>query len=276
MKKIHPSAIIEDGAQIGDDVEIGPFCFVGKKVSIGRGCRLHMNVQLTGNIEMGVENELFHSVSLGNIPQDISFDNPQAKMVIGDHNIFRENVTVHLPSEKGGLTRIGNHNFLMVNSHLGHDVKIGNHVIIVVGCGISGYVNIDDYAYVSGLVGVHQFCNIGSYSIVSGGCKVGQDVPPYTLISGSPAYVHGLNIVAFRRAGMSDEEKKAIRKIYRLAFHSGLPYEEALQKMESELLPQFEQTSPAYQKVKYFIDFSRKTKRGILSHISQVGEGNPQ
>lgn len=272
MKKIHPTAVIEDGAILGDDVEIGAFCYIGNEVKIGRGTRLHTHVALVGNVEVGEENEFFHSVCLGNIPQDTSFDNPEAKLVIGNKNKIRENVSIHLPSKKGGLTFIGNENYIMANSHLGHDVHVGNHVAIVVGSGISGYVRIDDYAYVSGLVGIHQFCHIGSYAIVSGGSKVSQDVPPYMIASGLPASIHGLNMIAFRRAGMQADETRVIKKIYRVMYRESLSHQEALQKLEEDLLPTLEAGTPAYQRLRYFLDFSAQSKRGAMPHIAHRPE----
>lgn len=268
MKKIHPTAIIEDGAEIDEDVEIGAFCCVGPQVKIGRGTKLHTHIELKGDLTIGQDNELFHAVSIGNQGQDTSFDNPQAKIVIGDRNIIRENVTIHLPSEKGGLTSLGNDNFLMVNSHLGHDVKVGNHVAIVVAASISGYVEIDDHAYVSGLVGIHQFCHIGSYAMVSGGSKIAQDVPPYMVASGLPAFTHGLNLVAFRRAKMQPEETRMIKKIYRILYRSGLAYSKALETLKNEVLPTVEENSPAYKQLRYFLDFSARSSRGAIGHIA--------
>ena len=178
---------IDPRAEIDDEVEIGPFCVIGPKARIGRGTRLENNVTLMGNVTIGCYNHIFPNAVIGGEPQDISYTGSDTKVVIGDHNIIRECVTINRASEKEeGVTRIGDHNFLMACCHVAHDCQLGNHIIIANGTLLAGHVHVHDYASLSGAVAVHHFATIGSYSFVAGLSAVRHDVPPYMLVEGFP------------------------------------------------------------------------------------------
>ncbi len=171
---IHPRA------EIDDDVEIGPFCVIGPNVKIGRGTRLENHVTLMGNVAIGEENHIYPNVVIGGEPQDISYRGTDTQVILGDHNVIREGVTINRGSEKeDGITAVGDHNFLMACSHVAHDCKLGSHIVIANATLLGGHVHVHDYASLSGGAAVHHFTSIGSFSFVAGLARVLHDVPPF-------------------------------------------------------------------------------------------------
>ena len=202
---------IDPRAEIDDEVEIGPFCVIGPQARIGRGTRLDNNVTLMGNVAIGCYNHIYPNAVIGGEPQDISYGGSDTKVVIGDHNIIRECVTINRASEKEeGITRIGDHNFLMACSHVAHDCQLGNHIIAANGTLLAGHVHVHDHASFSGAVGVHQFATIGGYSFVAGLSAVRNDVPPYMLIEGYPARPRCINAVGLKRNNFPTEVIEAL------------------------------------------------------------------
>lgn len=188
------TASIDPRAQIDDEVEIGPFCVIGPQVRIGRGTRLENSVTLMGNVAIGCYNHIYPNAVIGGEPQDITYGGSDTKVIIGDHNIIRECVTINRASEKEeGVTRVGDHNFLMACSHVAHDCQLGNHIIVANGSLLAGHVHVHDHASLSGTVAVHQFATIGSYSFVAGLSACRNDVPPYMLVEGYPARPRCIN-----------------------------------------------------------------------------------
>lgn len=262
--KIHPTAIIDPRANIGVDVEIGPFCIVEGNVTIGARTVLGPYVHVKGHTVIGENNQFFQGCIVGEAPQSKSYKNPKPELEIGDHNVFREFMTFHTSITEGCPTRVGNHNFLMANSHIGHDCVLGDHIIFSNYTGLSGHVTVEDNVFISGLSGVHQHGRIGTFAMVGGVSKVVKDIPPYTMTEGNPAYVVGLNRVGMMRGGMSAEESKAIKQLYRILYRSQKLVPEALEQIETDLLPGLEDAAAA-GRVRHFLQFCRGSRLGIMS-----------
>ena len=235
---------IDPRAEIADDVEIGPFCVIGPKARIGRGTRLENHVTLMGNVTLGEENHIFPNVVIGGEPQDISYRGTDTKVVIGDHNIIREGVTINRGSEKeDGVTRVGSYNFLMASCHVAHDCKLGDHIIMANGVLLGGHVHVQDHASMSGGVAVHHFASVGSYSFISGLARVLHDVPPFMLVEGSPARPRCINIVALKRKNFSREAINGLQEAHRLIYRAkvGLDHAREILRGNDQLMPQVNQ-----------------------------------
>jgi len=254
LSKISPHAIIEDGATIGNDVEIGPFCFVSKDAKIGDETTIAQNTCIYGNTTIGKNNTIFSHAVIGSIPQDLKFNGEFVELIIGDNNTIRE-FTLFNPGTKGGggKTIVGNHNLFMGYVHLGHDVIIGNHCIFANAATLAGHVEVGDYAVVGGMTPVHQFVHIGDYAMIGGASALAQDVPPFCMAEGNRASLRGLNLTGLRRH-LAREDINELKSAYRDLFESGKP----LKDTASEIL---ENTKNHY--VNDLCDFVLKTKRGI-------------
>jgi UDP-N-acetylglucosamine acyltransferase len=232
---------IDPRAEIDDEVEIGPFCVIGPKVRIGRGTRIENNVTLMGNVTIGCCNHIYPNVVIGGEPQDISYAGSDTKVVLGDHNTIREGVTINRASEKEeGVTRIGDHNFLMACSHVAHDCQLGSHIVCANNTLLAGHVHVHDHAGFSGSAGVHQFATIGSYSFVAGLSAVRNDVPPYMLVEGYPARPRCINAVGLKRNNFSAEVIESLVEAHRLLYRSKVGLENAWEilRANGHLVPQ--------------------------------------
>jgi UDP-N-acetylglucosamine acyltransferase len=235
------NASIDSRAEIDDDVEIGPYCVIGPKVRIGRGTRLENNVTVMGNVAIGAFNHIYPNAVLGGEPQDITYTGSDTKVVIGDHNIIRECVTINRASEKEeGITRVGEHNFLMACCHVAHDCQLGNHIIIANNTLLAGHAHVHDHASLSGAVAVHQYVTIGSYSFVAGLSAVRHDVPPYMLVEGYPGRPRCINAVGLKRNNFSPQVIQALSEAHRLLFRSKVGLENAWEilRANGQLVPQ--------------------------------------
>lgn len=230
---VHPTAIVDPKAVLGEGVRIDAFCVVGPHAVIGDGCYLHSHVVVEGHVKMGKNNQIYSGTVIGADPQDHSYRGTPTVVEIGDDNILREMVTIHRATEKeDGVTRLGNHCFLMANVHLAHDVKIGNHVNMANGVALSGHVHVQDFATLSGLIGVHHFTTIGSYSFVGGCSRITMDVPPYMLVEGNPADIRCLNVVGLKRQGFSAAEIRSLNEAHRLLYRVRMNVEKAWEILE--------------------------------------------
>jgi len=218
--RISPLALIEPGAQLGDDIEIGPFSLIGSNVSIGDGCVIHNNVTITGHTTIGQRNRIFPGAVIGGEPQDYCYSGGATTVEIGDDNLFREGVTVNRGADKeDGATRIGHRNFLMSNAHVAHNCHVFNNTILTNGVLLAGHVHVHDYAIVSGNSAVSHFCTLGTGSFVGGMCRVVQDVPPYMMsVSADDPTIATVNIVGMKRRGISDSTINLIRKTFKLIY----------------------------------------------------------
>ena len=252
---IHPSAIIHPKANLGANCEIGPYCVIGEHVTLGDGCRLHSHVVIDGHTVLGKENEIFPFASIGLKTQDLKWKGGVTRTEIGDHNTFREYVTVHSATGDGEVTRLGSHNHILAYCHIAHNVTLGNHNIMSNVATLAGHVTVEDGAVIGGLAAIHQFCRVGKFSMVGGCSKVVQDVPPFMIVDGNPAETRTINKVGLERNGLAEEAQSALRQAYKIFFREGLTIPNALAKIEAEV--------PALPEVKHFVQFVRASERGI-------------
>jgi UDP-N-acetylglucosamine acyltransferase len=231
---------IDPRAEIEDDVHIGPFCVIGPHVKIGRGTRLISGVTLMGHVSIGEENQIYPGVVIGGEPQDISYQGSPTKVVIGDHNIIRECVTINRATEKeDGVTAVGSHNFFMAASHVAHDCKVGSHIIIANSTLLGGHVHVHDFASLSAGVAVHHFATVGSYSFVGGLSRVLHDVPPFMLVDGHPTRPRCINVVALKRRNFPADVIHYLAEAHRLLYRAkvGLEHAREILRTNEQLMP---------------------------------------
>ena len=233
MKEIHPTAIIEDGAEIGADVEIGPYCLIGSGVKIGDGCQLKSHVILDGQTTIGSENIFHPTAYIGGEPQDLKYNQEKTLVTIGSKNTFREGVSVHRGTAGGGgETVIGDDNLLMGYVHVAHDCHIGNHNILANYTGLSGHVTLDNYVTLGGQNGVAQFLSVGSYVYTGAASLIDRNIPPYATGYGNRFEVKGVNIVGLKRQNFIRESIGEILEAHRIYYRSELKNDEALRIIE--------------------------------------------
>jgi UDP-N-acetylglucosamine acyltransferase len=252
---VHPTAIVHPGAQVGAGCEIGPYCVIGEHVTLGVKCKLHSHVVIDGHTRLGRENEIFPFASIGLKTQDLKWKGGVTGLEIGDHNTFRECVTINSATSDGELTRVGSHNHILAYSHVAHNCVLGDHIIMSNVGTLAGHVTVGDYAVIGGLVAIHQFCRIGKLSMIGGCSKVVQDVPPFMLADGNPAETRTINKVGMERNGISEDVQSAMRQAYKILFREGLTISNALAQLEKEL--------PQVEEVRYLVQFVQSSQRGI-------------
>jgi len=244
MNTIHPTAIVEDGAQLGENVSIGPYCVVGPQVKLGDGVTLESHVVVGGDTSIGANTRLFPFASIGMQPQDLKFSGEASRLEIGCNNVIREHVTMNPGTEGGGLlTKVGNNCLFMVGSHIAHDCQVSDHVILVNNATLAGHVEVGEFAIIGGLSAVHQFVRIGKHAMLGGMSGVENDVIPYATVTGNRAHLAGLNLVGLRRRGFKRDIIHAMRNAYRLLFAQEGTMEERVKdvaEMFSEVEPVME------------------------------------
>ncbi|MFN5445986.1 MAG: acyl-ACP--UDP-N-acetylglucosamine O-acyltransferase, partial [bacterium] len=228
MAKIHPTAIIEPGAEVHETAEIGAYSMIGSNVIIGARTRVGPHVVIEGHTRIGQDNTFYQFSSIGAPPQDKKYAGEPTSLEIGDRNTIREFCTFNRGTVQDvGTTRLGNDNWIMAYVHLAHDCQIGNHTIFANNAQLAGHVHVGDWAIMGGFSNVHQFCKIGAHAMVGMSTSLTQDVPPYVILSGNPAQAHGVNSEGLKRRGFSREAITAIRHAYKVLYKSGLTLEEA-------------------------------------------------
>jgi UDP-N-acetylglucosamine acyltransferase len=254
MSLIHASAVIVEGAILGENVSVGPFAYIGPNVRIGDNTQIAPHAVIDGYTTIGKNNRIFPHAAVGTIPQDLKFAGEHVELIIGDNNTIRE-FTLFNPGTKGGgsITKVGNGNLFMGYVHLGHDVIIGDNCILANGATLAGHVELGDHVVIGGLTPVHQFVRIGDYAMIGGASALSQDVPPFCLAEGNRANLRGLNLTGLRRA-MQRDEINALKTAYRELFEEGNP----LQEVADNIL---EHTDS--EKVKQLCEFIKSSKRGI-------------
>jgi len=219
MPTIHPSSVVENGAQLADNVFIGPFCRVGPRATLGTGTRLVSHVCVLGRTTLGEHNTVWPFTTLGADPQDLKFRGEDSELIIGDHNDIRENVTIHKGTANDeGVTRVGDHNLIMAYAHIGHDCVIGDHTIISNGVQFAGHVHVHDHAVVGGATACHHFVTIGKYAYVGGMTRIVADVPPFMIAEGNPSRIRGVNAIALKRHGFSQQDEDRLKHAWKLLF----------------------------------------------------------
>jgi UDP-N-acetylglucosamine acyltransferase len=261
MARIHPTALVDPKAQLDPSVEIGAYSIIGPDVVIGAGTRIGPHVVVEGHTSIGQENTFFQFSSIGAAPQDKKYNNEPTRLEIGDRNTVREFCTFNRGTEQdGGVTRLGNDNWMMAYVHLAHDCQIGNHTIFANNAQLAGHVIVGDWAIMGGFSNVHQFCKVGPHAMVGMSTSLTQDVPPFVILSGNPAAAHGINSEGLKRRGFSREAIASIRHAYKLIYKSGLTLEEAKAALAEE-----EQAKPEF--APHFLlmrEFLQNASRGIV------------
>lgn len=248
---IHPSA------KIGQNVSIGPWTYIGEGVEIGDDTWIGPNVVIRGPTTIGKNNKIFQFVSLGDAPQDITYQDELTKVEIGDNNTIREYCMISRGTTKGGgVTRIGNDNFFMAYSHIGHDCEVGNEIVMVNYSALSGHVVLKDFATIGAYAAVHQFCHVGEYAFIARATYVTKDVLPYVMIAGSDTSACGINTVGLRRRGFESASIDLIRRAYKVIFRKGLTVQQALAELE--------QMQDIEDRVWLMMDALNKSTRGIV------------
>ncbi len=258
---IHPTAIIDPEARLGDGVEVGAYAVIGPQVTIGDRCSIGPHALIESHVRMGKENRIYPYAAIGGKPQDMKYKGEETWVEIGDGTTIREYVTISRgTSHGGGVTRLGSGSLLLAYCHIGHDCQVGKRVIMSNGATLGGHVEVGDGAVFGGLTGVHQFVRIGSLAMVGAMSGIPMDVPPYvTAVVARPAKgqsLYGLNIIGLKRAGFSEATIAGLKAAYRILFRSGLLLADAIAKTEAEVAP-----SP---ELKHLLEFLRGSKRGIL------------
>ena len=252
--RIHPTAVVSPEAEIGPNVEVGAYAIIEGRVRIGADCVLRPCAHLCGPLTMGTGNVVFAGAVLGERPQHLKFNDEPTGLEIGDHNVFREHVTIHRGTTHSWTTRIGSHNYFMVNSHVAHDCQIGSRCIFANGALVGGHCVVADNVYLSGNCAVHQFVRIGRLALLSGCSATTKDIPPFVM----QQYIDNIvavNVVGMRRVGISSAEITAVRTAFRLIFRGGLVLPAALAKVEQEL--------GTVATVAELLTFIRESSRGI-------------
>ncbi len=263
--RIHPTAIVEEGARVGAGTEIGAYAFVGAGVVLGENCRLHHHATVEGNTELGNGCEVFSYACVGMKTQDLKYRGGSPGLRVGSGNVFREFSTIHAATADGEFTVIGDDGLFLAYSHVAHDCVVGNRVILSNGATLAGHVRVEDFAIIGGLSGVHQFCRIGTRAMVGGCAKVEKDIPPFFMADGHPAAIHGVNTVGLQRAGFSEEAIGRIKQAYRILYRSGLNRSQALERLAAD-------ASAEAPEVRTLLDFAEGSQRGMAPGVRRSVE----
>ena len=234
MTLIHPTAIVDAGAELDASVEVGPYAVIGAGVRIGAGTQVGAHTVIQGPTTIGRDNRIHPHTSLGGAPQDMKYRGEPTSLEIGDRNTIREFCTFSRGTAQDvGVTRVGDDNWIMAYVHLAHDVQLGHHTILANNATLAGHVHVGDWAVIGGLTGVHQFCHVGAHAMVGFQSHVSQDVPPFMTVAGHPLAVRGINAEGLRRRGFGPERIAQVRRMHRLLYRDGLTLEQARRHIEA-------------------------------------------
>lgn len=255
-RRIHPTAVVESGAELAEGVCVGAYATIGAQVQIGRGTVIGPHAVIEGRTTLGARNHVFQFASVGAAPQDLKYRGEPSRLEIGDDNIIREFTSISPGTEAGGMvTRIGSGNLFMVNSHVAHDCIVGNRTVLANAASIGGLVVVEDHVIVGGLAGVHQFVRLGESAILGAGTMASMDIPPFCNATGDRARLRGLNLVGLRRRGYTEDQIALLKHAYHILFQSRLKLRAAIDKVRSEL--------GAMREVAHLLDFIEASRRGV-------------
>lgn len=254
---IHQTAIVHANAKIASDVQIGAYSIIGEHVEIGSGTVIGPHVVINGHTRIGKNNQIFQFSSLGEIPQDKKYAGEPTRLEIGDNNTIREFCTFNLGTvQDGGVTSVGNDNWIMAYVHIAHDCHVANHTIMANGATLAGHVTVDDWVIIGGLSGVHQFVRIGAHAMTGFQSRLTQDVPPYVTVAGNPVQAHGINSEGLKRRGYSAASIAAIKQAYKTLYKSGLSFDEAKTVLQAQ--------AAEHTELQPLVDFLASSQRGIV------------
>jgi len=257
-QQIHPTAIIEPGAELADDVTIGAYAYVGARAVIGAGTVLHHHANVEGRTTIGRQCEIFPFACVGTKTHDLKFKGGDPGLIVGDRNVFREYVSVHGATNDGEFTRMGHDNVLLAYSHVAHDCVVGDFLVMSAQSALAGHVIVEDHVNIGWGTGVHQFCRIGTYAMLGGMSKLVQDAPPYIIADGNPAIARSINKVGLERSGFSVAQLEAVKQIFRLVYRAGNNRTQALEKLREHALS-------ATPEFKHFLAFADTSERGFIT-----------
>lgn len=258
--KIHPTAIVEPGVQLADEVEIGAYAFVGAGVTLGAGTRLHHHATVEGNTVVGAACEIFPYACIGGKTQDLKYTGGNPGVRIGDRNVFREYVSVHAATFDGEFTTVGSDNTILAYSHIAHDCVVGSRVIMSNYAGLAGHVVVEDHVLIGAYGGVHQFCRLGAHAMLSACSKLVHDLPPFFIADGAPATVRTINKVGLERSGYTPEQLERVKQIHRILYRDGLNRTQAMER----LIAHEHATSAEFQRL---ITFAKASERGLAPGV---------
>lgn len=264
MTRIHASAIVDVKAELASDVEIGPYSVIGPHVKIGAGSKVGSHTVIEGHTTIGKDNHFAHFAAIGGVPQDMKYRGEPTQLIIGDRNTIREFTTIHTgTAQDGGVTRIGDDNWIMAYVHIAHDCQVGNHTIFSSNAQIAGHVEVNDWAIMGGMSGVHQFVRIGQHAMLGGASALVQDIPPFVIAAGDKASPHGINVEGLKRRGFSSETIAALRQAYKILYKDGLSFEEAKLEIQKLIAASSAEVTTA-ENLTQFHDFIAASTRGII------------
>jgi len=253
---IHPTAVVDPGAQLSEGVQVGPYSIIHSDVTIGKNTVIGPHVVIDSHTDIGANCRIFQFSSIGAPPQDLKYRGEKTRVIIGDNNVIREFVTINRSTTADiGMTKIGDNNLLMAYCHVAHNCRLGNFVVMANAANLAGHIDVEDFVIIGGLTGIHQFTRLGTHAFIGGASAVAQDVQPYVTVSGNRARPYGLNLVGLKRRGFSDETLKALREAYRIIFRSSLILKKAVEKVRAEV--------PDLPEVRYLVEFIEKSERGV-------------
>ncbi len=258
--KIHSTAIVHPQAEIGEGVNIGPYAVIADKVRIGAHSSIGAHAVIEPGTQLGQNCRIYPHTVIGGVPQSLKFKGEDSLLKIGDYTIVREFATINRATADSGETVIGKHCYIMSYAHVAHDCRLGDHVIMANAATLAGHITIEDHAILGGLTPVHQFVRIGAYSMVGGASGVGKDILPYTMASGVPAKIYGLNLVGLKRHGFSSETIKKLEQAYKLIFHSKLNTSQAVAAIKEKISP--------CPEIEHWLEFIKTSQRGIYKKTS--------
>jgi UDP-N-acetylglucosamine acyltransferase len=255
---IHPTATVEKGAELGAGVEVGAYSFIGKHVKLHDHVKVLRNVIVENDTTVGSQTVIYPFATIGAYPQDLKYTGERSILEIGKENSIRQYVNISLGTEAGdakGLTKLGDSNLLMVYVHIGHDCIVGNNNVLANRCSLAGHVEVGSNAILGGHSAIHQFCKVGNMAIAAGGAKVVQDIAPYCLVQGDRASTQGLNIVGMKRSGMTRDDMKSLKEMYKMIFKKGLPLDDAIETIKTEITDSIHKDE--------WIKFIQSSERGL-------------
>lgn len=261
---IHPTAVIDPGAELARDVRVGPYSVIGPDVTIEHGAEIGAHVVLEGRVRIGARGRIGHGAIIGGVPQDLKFrEGTPVGVSLGDDTVVREYVTIHRATHEGHDTTVGRHCLVMASSHIAHDCVLGDHVIVINYAGLTGHITVEDRVTIGGLTGVHPFSRIGTYAYIGGCSKVNQDVPPFVIADGAPAVARAVNVVGMRRGGIDAASRRQVQSAFRLLYRSGMAPGAAVKRIRAEL--------GGHPLVARLVEFVEGSKLGIVPAAGRAG-----